>query len=110
MTNPQENAGEQRTWRFYIDDFSEHYEITNTDRARAEIGDGDLFRMGDKDDARRLLSCLNALEADLATARGLVESGVAAIVNSRPLLTVEEGDWVKAALAYLESHSGGGGV
>ena len=53
---------------------------------------------------------IDALEVDLATARGLVESGVAAIVNSRPLLTVEEGDWVKAALAYLESHSGGGGV
>ena len=60
MTNSQEQ--ERGLWRPNIDNYSEHYEVTNSSRERAEVGDGYLFRMGDKDSMEAVLVYLNDLE------------------------------------------------
>lgn len=71
MNNPEERETMERTWRFYIDHYSESYEITNTSRERAEVGDGFLWGFADKDCVHEALAYLNALEARAGKAEGL---------------------------------------
>lgn len=58
---PQPSA--EGEWHRYVDEYSEHYEVTNTDRDQACIGNGHLFAMGDKDSANELVDYLNEAEA-----------------------------------------------
>ena len=73
MTSERTADWTAEPWRHHTDNYSEHYEVTNTDRQRAEYGDGFLFKMGDKDSAGALRQLLNQQDAEIARLRDQVQ-------------------------------------